>query len=139
MDTRGRKSAASLTVLHGERLERVQPPLDLTEAESSLFVQVRDTKPADWWTVDNAPLLVEYVRALAMCDLLAARLRIAMESAAEVGEIKELLRMRDGESRRAVSLATRMRLSQQSTYNAKSGNTASRRAAGSRPWDVPAK
>jgi hypothetical protein len=135
MDGRGRKSAASLTVVHGERLERVQPPADLSPAEVDLFVLTRDTKPADWWTEDNAPLLAEYARAVVMCSLLAARLQRAMESAAEVAEIKQLLDMRDKESRRAMSLATKMRLSQQSTYTTKSGNTAKGRAGGSRPWE----
>lgn len=136
MEGRGRKSAASLTVLHGERLERLPPPTDLSESERGLFLQVQDTKPADWWTADNLPLLVEYVRALTMCNLLAERLHKAMADAADVGEIKVLLDMRDKESRRATSLATKMRLSQQSTYTDKSADTARRKAGGKRPWDV---
>ena len=130
----GRKSLASLSVITPSVVRRVEPPADLTEAEADLFSQIVATKPADWWTVDNAPLLVEYVRALTMLDLLAAQIRGALKDG-EAATIKDLMKLRDMESRRAMSLATKMRLSQQSTYSTRAADTAKGKAgAGAKPW-----
>lgn len=130
----GRKSLASLSVVPTTVIKRVEPPAGLTEAEADLFQQIVATKPADWWTVDNAPLLTEYVRALTMLDLLADQIRAALKDG-EAATIKDLMKLRDMESRRAMSLATKMRLSQQSTYTEKSAQTAKNRSGGgAKPW-----
>lgn len=130
----GRKSLASLSVVPAAVVKRVEAPADLTDAEATLFEQIVATKPADWWTVDNAPLLTEYVRALSMLDLLAGQIRAALKDGT-AADVKDLMKLRDMESRRAMSLATKMRLSQQSTYTDKSADTARRRGgAGAKPW-----
>jgi hypothetical protein len=135
MDGRGRKSAASLSVASVSALPgRLDPPDDLTATEAELWRAVVSEKPVDWFGSDNAPLLKEYVRAVAMCDLLSAQIAAAL-AGGETGEIKALLNMRDKESKRVASIATKLRLTQQSRYTPKSADTANRNAGSARkPW-----
>lgn len=141
MEGRGRKSAASLSVITGGVIQRIEPPVGLTEAQAGLWRSIMATKPADWWTADNAPLLAEYVRAVDMGNMLALQIEATLAGGDPVeiaAQLKPLLDMRDKESRRAMSLATKMRLSQQSSYTDKSADTAKRRAGGaSKPWHRP--
>lgn len=132
MEARGRKSSASLTVVSGGAIQRVEPPAGLSSQESELFRSIVAAKPADWWTEDNAPLLIEYVRGVAMVNKLAKMIELAED----IGELKTLLDMRDKESRRITSLATKMRLAQQSTYTDKSAGTAKGRGGARKLWEA---
>jgi len=92
------------------------------------------TKPIDWFAADSAPLLAEYVRAVAMCNALAGRIDASL-SGDDAGATKLLLDMRDKESRRVASLATKLRLTNQSRYTPQAANTASKRSAqGGKLW-----
>jgi hypothetical protein len=95
-----------------------------------MWRDVVSAMPADWWNASNAKLLVEYVRAGTMVDTLASRIR----ATDDFREFKDLMKLRDQESRRMVSYATKMRLSQQSTYTDKAGDTAKRNTATRKPW-----
>lgn len=138
MEGRGRKSAASLSVISGGVIQRIEPPAGLTDSQAGLWRSIMATKPACWWTADNAPLLAEYVRAVDMGNLLAFQIEALLAGGDPVetaAHLKCLLDMRDKESRRAMSLATKMRLSQQSSYTDKSADTAKRRSGGAvKPW-----
>jgi hypothetical protein len=92
------------------------------------------TKPADWFDDDSAPVLKEYVRAATTSDILDRRVKAAMEGGDSVDEVKKLLDMRDKEARRLVTMATKLRLTQQSRYTEKTASTANRKAGGKRPW-----
>ena len=128
-----RKSTASLSVVSIGVPARLAPPDDLTPEQVSRWVAVVDSKPADWFGPDSAPLLKEYVRAEAMCDLLAVQIEAAV-AGGEPGEVKALLDMRDKESKRLTSIATKLRLTQQSRYTPQAAATADKRASGARPW-----
>lgn len=130
-----RKSAAALAVVQGggRADARIPPPSDLSETEAELWSEIVDSKPADWFDVDSAPVLKEYVRAIVTCDQLARVVGQALNGAGM--DLKTALDMRDKEARRLTSLATKLRLTQQSQYTAKSAATANRRAAGKRPWE----
>lgn len=71
MEGRGRKSAASLSVISGGVVQRVEPPLGLTETQRDIWRETVAALPADWWNGSNAPLLAEYVRAVDMVNVLA--------------------------------------------------------------------
>lgn len=133
MEGRGRKSSASLSVVATGVPQRMEPQSDLTESQAQLWRDVVNTKPVDWFAPDSAPLLAEYVRGVDMCNRLALLIEAAT-AGGEVGEVKALLDMRDKESRRVTSLATKMRLSQQSRYTDKAAGTADRKAGKDRPW-----
>lgn len=128
-----RPSGASLTVVPTGLPGRLAPPDDLTPEQAARWRAVVDSKPVDWFGPDSLPLLKEYVRAEAMCDLLAVQIEAAM-SGGEPGEIKALLDMRDKESKRLASLATKLRLTQQSRYTPQAAATANKKAGNARPW-----
>jgi hypothetical protein len=136
MNTRGRKSAASLTVVSSAPLvQRLAPPEYLTPGEKQLWLDVVNTKPADWFALDSAPVLVEYVRAVETCNLLAVPVASTM-ALGEPGDIEKILKVRDREAKRAADLATKLRLTQQSRYTPTAAATANKRAQGaSKPWE----
>lgn len=129
-----RKSTASLSVVAVGLPERLAPPDDLTSDQAARWEAVVASKPVEWFGPDSAPLLKEYVRAEAMCDLLAVQIEGAI-AGGEPGEVKALLDMRDKESKRLTSIATKLRLTQQSRYTPQAAATADRKAgAGRKPW-----
>lgn len=127
-----RKSIEHLTLVPpttSEPIPLAPVPGELSPAEAKLWTQVVESKPADWFGADSWPVLREYVRAAVMCDHLATVI-----AGASRDQLKRALDMRDRESRRAVSLATKLRLTQQSKYDPRGAATADRRAGGKRPW-----
>ena len=128
-----RKSTAALSVVAVGLPERLSPPDDLTQEQADRWRAVVLSKPVEWFGPDSAPLLKEYVRAEAMCDLLAVQIETAI-AGGETGEVKALLDMRDKESKRLTSIATKLRLTQQSRYTPQAAATADRKAGGARPW-----
>lgn len=129
-----RRSSASLSVVPIGLPERISPPDDLTEAQSLRWVQIVDSKPVEWFGPDSAPLLKEFVRAEAMCDLLSVQIEGAL-AGGETGEVKALLDMRDKESRRLTSIATKLRLTQQSRYTPQAAATADKKVGtGGKLW-----
>lgn len=128
-----RQSAASLSVVPVEPIARIQPPTDLEPAEAELWRRVVDAKPADWFGEDSAPLLAEYVRACLSADLMDKQVKTAI-AGGDAGEIKEMMKLRDMESKRVLSIGTKLRLTQQSRYTPKAAATASKGAGNARPW-----
>lgn len=132
-----RKSATSLSVVPASAPAPLPPaPADLpTEEERALWRDIVESKPADWFGPDSLPILKEYIRAVATGNLLAAKIGAALDGD-DASLIKFLLDMRDKEARRASSLATKLRLTQQSRYGARSADRANHRATGKRPWQT---
>ena len=127
-------SSASLSVVPVAAMTRMAPPRDLSDEESRLWREVVDSKPVEWFQPDSAPLLTEYVRAVVMSGQLDIQVKAALVGG-ETGELKALLDMRDKESKRVVSIATKLRLTQQSRYTPQAAATANKKAAGGRPWE----
>ena len=50
--------------------------------------------------------------------------------------MKGFLDMRDKEAKRATSIATKLRLTQQSRYTPQAAATADRKVSGARPWQT---
>ena len=128
-----RKSTASLSVVAIGAPVRLAPPSDLTPDQADRWLAVVQSKPVDWFGPDSAPLLKEYVRAEAMCDLLALQIEAEI-AGGEPGGVKALLDMRDKESKRLTSIATKLRLTQQSRYTPQAASTADKKAGSARPW-----
>lgn len=129
-----RKSAASLSVVAAGPRPILAPPPELSTEEAALWREVVESKPAEWFGNDSAPLLREYVRAACICDQLDAKIKNLMASDANAAEMKVLFGLRDGEAKRAAIMATKLRLTQQSRYTPQAASTASKRAQGRRPW-----
>jgi hypothetical protein len=134
MEGRGRKSTASLTVVPAGLPSRLEPPTGMSEAQANLWREVVAGKPVEWFAADNAPLLVEYVRAVDTANLLDAMISAQFAGKGD-DSLKDLLTMRDREAKRAVSIATKLRLTQQSRYTPQAAATADRKAGdGKKPW-----
>ena len=118
----GRKSTAQLEVVGKgkivERSERPLPPGELTGEQAAVWQSVVDALPAEWFPPETHELLVMYCRHV----ITARRVgEMIAEYEADIdftiGGYKTLLTMQESEGRSISSLATRMRLTQQSTYD----------------------
>lgn len=120
MTQRGRKSAASLSVNVAsiETIPRPDAPYDLTDEQAEEWWAVVNRMPAEWFPRETHGLLAQYCR-----HVVAAR-RVAQlvgaceaERDLDIARYDTLLKMQEREGRALSSLATRMRLSQQTTFD----------------------
>jgi hypothetical protein len=140
MAKRGRVSAAatdlaivglSATI---ERIHRPEPPYELTDAHAVVWRRVSEDLPADWFTAKHAGLLKQYCRHETEADRVAMLIEQEMgKEQVDLANYDKLLAMQEREGRAMSSLATRMRLTQQSLYDK------SKKAGGpkvSKPWEA---
>lgn len=136
MGTRGRTSAASLTVAKVspvETVERQRPPHDLSDEEVEVWSAVVNSEPAGWFSPGNVPLLSQYCRHTIHARRIAELIeRATADPNLPVSAYDRLLKMQDRESRAIASLATKMRISQQATTNHR-GNK--KPTAARKPWE----
>lgn len=136
MGQRGRKSAQSLTVTtSGEisAVERPQPPDELTDEQAFEWRAIVNRMPADWFPRETWPLLIQYCRhiisARRICQVIG---KLEQEEDFDFKAYSDALKIQARESQIITTLATKMRISQQSTYDKSrkkgSGGT-------SKPWD----
>lgn len=135
MGTRGPKSSASLAVVDGgpvELIKRPVPPDDLTDEQAEEWISVVDRLPAEWFPRETHGMLAQYCRhvvaARRVAQLIAS---VDEQDEVDVEEYDRLLKMQEREGRALSSLATRMRMSQQATYDEKKKKPAQAR----KPWD----
>lgn len=148
MGTRGRQSMAALSVVQTgvEECRRPQPPQDLSAEQRMEWLAVVNRLPADWFQPETWPLLAQYCRhvvaARRVAELVSTlemeMLREPAEGESKVGlmlgatkAMDRLLKMQEREGRAMSSLATRMRLTQQSTYDPKTKKPPQVK----RPWE----
>lgn len=135
MEQRGRKSVARLSVVNPDgvvSVPRIAPPLGMPDDQAQVWAAVVGSKPADWFDASHIGTLAHFCQHTAR----AARLSAMIEQLEESDEIDlekytTLLRAHEVQSRAASSLATRMRLTQQSTYSARKNSTV---ATNKKPW-----
>ena len=111
----------------------LEPPAGLTEDQAEVWRSVVGARSADFFGEDAAPLLEEYCRVVVMCRLLAVQIEAGI-AGGDAAELKALLDMRDKESRRMTSLATKLRITNQSRYTPQAAGTAAKRGAGGKVW-----
>lgn len=136
MRSRGRRSAAELSVVPQITQELPDPPGELTSDEAKEWRAIVERMPPGWFNRENYPLLVQYCRSIIRARTVA-KMANKLQKSPDTEEVRsEYLRLVDKEQRlntNIASLATKMRLSQQSSYD----KTKVRRAAAQRkPWDV---
>lgn len=146
MGSRGRPSAASLQVVRPasvERLVRPEAPPDLTDDQAEEWEAVVNRLPADWFPRETHPLLAQFCRHVVASRRIASMIADTESPAPdEEGNVPELdldrwdqlLRMQEREGRALSSLATRLRITQQSTRSEKSGKGPLRPRP--RPWEA---
>lgn len=117
---RGRPSGAELAVRRQvlEQLERPDAPYDLTDEESEEWWAVVNRLPAEWFPRETHALLAAYCRHVVSIRRVSELIR-KIEGSAEfdLDTYDKALKVRERESRAASSLATRMRITQQTTYD----------------------
>ena len=109
------------------------PAPGLTDDQAQVWCETVGARSADYFGEDAAPLLEEYCRVVVMCRLLAVQIEAAI-SGGESGELKALLDMRDKESRRLTSIATKLRITNQSRYTPDKAAVKARKGSGGKVW-----
>lgn len=106
-------------------------PDDMTPGQVARWDLTVRSFPSDWFRASDLPLLVELIRAHDMADQLHQRIA----GTADLAELKTLLQLRDAETRRAASLATKLRMPPQSRSDRHLAGRMARDASGNRPWE----
>jgi len=142
MATRGRKSAASLSVVVGSIDGRPSAPDDLTAFQRDVWERTVANEAADVFrTAALQQLLKEYCRHVASAAKLAAMIE-AMEalpqmSPEDLGDYDKLLKLRDRETKALADKATKLRLTNQARYTPQAAATASKKAQTDlKPWQM---
>lgn len=122
MGQRGRRSAASLSVIPSSVVEivpRPEPPDELTDEQAGEWRAIVNRLAADWFPRETHSVLAQYCRHVVAARKVAQLIE-AVEQAptVDVAEYDTLLRMQEREGRALSALATRMRLTQQASYDA---------------------
>ncbi|MGX1322683.1 hypothetical protein AB7M17_006136 [Bradyrhizobium sp. USDA 377] len=135
---RGRKAAAAVSIAAIARLESVprpDAPYDLTDEQSDEWRAIVNRLPADWFPRETWGMLSQYCRHVVAARRVAQLIEQVMKAKKQdfdVDAYNQLLIMQEREGRALSSLATRMRLSQQATYDKTKKKTV---VSGKRPWD----
>ena len=135
MGARGKQSSASLSVISADGLsaiERPKPPGELTPEQSAIWREVVNSMPADWFPRETLGLLSQYCRHAVSARRVAQLIASAeSDSDFDVEGYDRLLKMQEREGRAMSSLATRMRITQQATYD----KTRKKPKQVSKPWE----
>jgi hypothetical protein len=146
MRQRGRKSGVALQLVasgtgHISVVQRPDPPDDMTNAEALIWRVTVDSMPADWFRPEQLPVLKQYCRHVATADQIAtwkqeAERRMLEDTDAAnfdmwVCTLDRLLKLQAHESRSIAALATKMRLTQQSTCD----KSVKKPLMGKKPWE----
>jgi hypothetical protein len=150
MRQRGRKSLAAVSVRAvtlSDVVPRPDAPGDLTNEQAAEWRAVVDRMPADWFQRETHALLAQYCRHVVAARRISELIRgFETELARTVEQdgvsklaitlaaaetLDRLLKMQEREGRAMSSLATRMRLTQQTSYD----KTKPRPIATKPPWE----
>ena len=132
MGQRGRKSGAALEVATVTAIARPDAPYDLTDEESEEWWAVVNALPADWFRRETHGLLTQYCRHVVRARRVAQLVHDAeKQKNIDVEAYDRLLKMQEREGRALSSLATRMRITQQATYDESKSKG---KPAVKRPW-----
>ena len=135
MKQRGRKAALAIAESSGiTSQERPDPPVDLTTEQRIEWILVINAVPAEWFQPETHGLLAQYCKHVVAAKHVAELIQ-ELEKGDEINisEYDKLLKMQERESRVIMSLATKMRISQQATYSPE--KTKGNRTGGvNKPW-----
>ena len=120
MGARGPKSAAAMAIVSPITDSRPPPPDELSEAEADEWRRVVGRLPHDWFPPETQPLLAAMLKHQSthrvLCRLIEAFDATVLQMDLGVNHYDKLLTMREREARAMSSLATKLRLTNQSRY-----------------------
>jgi hypothetical protein len=137
MTKRGRKSSAALAVRSVAPVgvaHRPAAPDELGSEEAQEWQAIVNRLPADWFARETHSLLIQYCRHIVTARRVRQMIdKLEAEEDFDFKSYEAALKMQARESQIITTLATKMRISQQSTYDkskqkGKGGNA--------KPWDV---
>lgn len=118
MGVRGPRSQSAIAVPVVGTVERPDAPYDLTDEQTAEWWAIVNRMPADWFPKETHPLLAQYCRHIVRARRLAQLIDAAEKGEQlDVKEYRDLLRSEEEQSRALSTLATKMRISQQTTYD----------------------
>lgn len=137
MKQRGRPPSAALSITAVlDRVDRIKPPHDLSDEECEVWAAVVNDQAADWFSATTAPLLAQYCRHTVQCRRIAELLeRATSDPELKLSNYNRLLAMQDRESRAMTFMATKMRLTQQSTLNHNAQRVGNKSGPSRKPWE----
>lgn len=140
MQQRGRKSAASLSVVAGSIDGRPKAPEGLTERQAEIWDRTVANEAADMFrTAALQQMLADYCRhrdsAESLTLLIDAETVAGPDARFTLAEMDRLMKMRERETRAAADKATKLRLTNQSRYTPKAAATAAGKVADRKLWD----
>src|SRR5262245_60034592 len=118
MQKRGRRSSAELSTvpIAPDPQGRPKPPHGLNEREKTLWHGIVGSLRGDWFTAETLPLLADYCRYSELSTKISKELRGIAVSDPRFGP---LLRQKLATSNWVLRLATKLRLTKQSTTTAR--------------------
>lgn len=145
MIQRGRKRAGAVkpVVVEGGFSRRPEPPDDLTPRQAEIWRSITASEdPNVFATAATKGLLADYCRRREAAENISSIINSFkpewIKSADGALRYKQLLQMRDLETRGAASLATKLRLTNQSRYQTTTAAVQANRALDrvAKPWEL---
>ena len=113
MTQRGRKSA-QLSIVPSIDIQRPEPPEELTAEQAEVWRTTCNALRADWFKPETWPLLAQFCRHVSYARLVAKAIEAA-DPKADIGHFNRLLVMHEREGGAMISVATKLRLTKQSS------------------------
>lgn len=141
MRQRGRTSLAALAAPAATGavtlVRRPDAPVELTPEQTEEWERMVDALPADWFSAETHPLLVQWCRHVVMARRVSQMIETATRREhIDVAEVRDLLAMQSKETAALKALGASMRVSQQASYSAR-GAAGEKGRVGTmkRPWE----
>jgi hypothetical protein len=100
----------------GVATQRPEPAKHLTKVQKEIWQRVTSELPIDWFRAETLDMLAEYCEVVTMSRKVGRAIdKLPVDAPAT--EIERLVRVKDKASRLVTTLATKMRLTQQSSYD----------------------
>ena len=117
MMRKGRRVSLELVSPTGQ-LPRPEPPVKLCEEEKVYWRQLVGCMPHDWFRPETLGFLTQYVRELVAADETALQINdMRRQGLQKTEDFHKLLAQQMAHTKVIMNLATKMRLTQQSTYD----------------------
>jgi phage terminase small subunit len=111
---------------------KLPPPAHLTKEAAKVWRSIVADLPGDWFSNENAPLLEQLCNHI----VFARHLVEQINRPSPTDRIDRLLRAHTQQTRCITSISTRLRLTQQSQYNAaQAKNLRKARVPDTKPWE----
>jgi hypothetical protein len=140
MAQKGRKSAASLSIVTQLETRRPPPPDDLTAEQAEEWRATVSTMPVGWFGRETYPLLASYCRHVCRSRWLAKQLDdhadriIKLEGGVVL--LDKMFGMAEREGRAVLAHARSLRLTQQARYDARAAGRQAMNAPGGSYYDT---